>query len=383
MKRLAHFLFILFVVVACQPATASVQLEQPTASPYPDTPSPPKINASLVEAPSLLYLDMLNELDGWGLTNSGIVRTNDGGITWYDVTPPGLTVEGESLDAVFLDADHAWVQVPDMNNYPDAGTLYRTADGGLTWTFNAVQFSGGHMTFLNENDGWMMADLGAGAGSMAVSVFVTKDGGVTWSQMFINDPNHPAATETLPLGGIKGGLVPINLRTAWIGGVTYSPATVYLYRTDDSGITWSQVNLELPADAGSSEAAVAEMKFVNANDGFIALRITGESYRTAFYVTHDSGDTWSLLPTILPGTGTTDFVSAQEIVFYNGQQFYVSRDAGGTWSITESSVVFGDFFASMDFVGASIGWVITSDASSHRSLYKTADGGARWTTLIP
>jgi photosystem II stability/assembly factor-like uncharacterized protein len=38
---------------------------------------------------------------------------------------------------------------------------------------------------------------------------------------------------------------------------------------------------------------------------------------------------------------------------------------------------------SMQFVNATTGWVLTSDASSHRSLYKTIDGGNTWTTIIP
>jgi photosystem II stability/assembly factor-like uncharacterized protein len=37
----------------------------------------------------------------------------------------------------------------------------------------------------------------------------------------------------------------------------------------------------------------------------------------------------------------------------------------------------------IDFVNASTGWALTGDASSHYSLYKTLDGGATWTALIP
>ena len=38
---------------------------------------------------------------------------------------------------------------------------------------------------------------------------------------------------------------------------------------------------------------------------------------------------------------------------------------------------------SMQFVNATTGWALTSDANSHRMLYKTVDGGATWTVLIP
>jgi hypothetical protein len=36
----------------------------------------------------------------------------------------------------------------------------------------------------------------------------------------------------------------------------------------------------------------------------------------------------------------------------------------------------------VQFVNASIGWAVTSDANSHYMLYKSVDGGATWTVLI-
>jgi len=390
MRLKAFWLTWLLILCACSviatPAEPGAQpLQEVPPSPYPDTPAPAVLDAPVVAAPALQSLEMLNQLDGWGVTATQIVRTSDGGSTWYDVTPPGLDETGYTVSTGFLDAEHAWVQMPDMNRFPDAGTLYRSKDGGLTWTFNTVQFGSGRLAFLNETDGWVLADRGVGAGSNAVAVLTTRDGGVTWERVFTNDPNHPTAGESLPLSGLKSSLVPITMETAWVGGLIYAPATVYLYRTNDGGRTWAQVDLELPDDAAESEVAVGEMKFLTERDGYLALRLTGPTYRTAIYVTHNAGETWSLLPTLLPGTGTTEFLSEQELVFYNGQQFYTSRDGGQTWRAVEPDVVFGDFFASMGFASAATGWVAASDPSDpdHRTLYKTTDGGATWFPLIP
>jgi photosystem II stability/assembly factor-like uncharacterized protein len=85
----------------------------------------------------------------------------------------------------------------------------------------------------------------------------------------------------------------------------------------------------------------------------------------------------------VPGSGTTEIASAQEIVFYNGQQFYVTSDAAQTWGLAQPDIVFGDFFADMSFVNATTGWVIKSDLNDHRSLYKSTDGGRTWFPLIP
>jgi hypothetical protein len=76
------------------------------------------------------------------------------------------------------------------------------------------------LTFLDVYNGWMLADLGVGAGSNMVAIFQTKDGGATWTQTYTNDPSAPDASASLPLGGLKADLVPLNKQTAWVTGVT-------------------------------------------------------------------------------------------------------------------------------------------------------------------
>lgn len=367
---------------APQPPTETTQAP-PT--PYPDTPAPPVIQAPVVKSPAFLAVHFFNELDGWGITEMEIVRTNDGGITWYNVTPKDLAETGSTVETFFLDKDQAWVQKPDFNNFPNNGLLYHTVDGGLNWTISATPFSGGNLRFLDPNNGWMLADLGVGAGSNAVAVFQTTDGGATWAQTYTNDPNNPDAGKSLPLGGIKSGLEPLNMQTAWTAGVIYSPGTPYLYRTDDGGRNWSQVDLPLPTGAEKFELDIDrdQMRFVSASDGFLVVRIAGDSTQTAVYITHDAGKTWTLTPTLLPNGGASNFISAQEAVMYNGQQFYVTRDGARTWTIIAPNVLFGDSFAAMDFVSTNTGWVVTLDANNHRSLYRTNDGGATWSPVIP
>src|SRR5215212_1503099 len=82
-------------------ATATESADLPT--PFPDTPAPAAIDAALVEAPALVSLDFLNELDGWGVTETQIVRTNDGGVTWYNVTPPDVAEAGFGVSMFVLD----------------------------------------------------------------------------------------------------------------------------------------------------------------------------------------------------------------------------------------------------------------------------------------
>ena len=382
-KPLLCLLLLVLMISACSQNTNGATS---TLAPYADTPVAAEIEAALVESPALIALDMFNELDGWGVSDTDIVRTNDGGVTWYNVTPPAIEETGFGVDLFALDAEHAWMQKPDFSNYPNSGFLYRTTDGGLTWKGSGVPFSRGDIYFLDEENGWMLADLGVGAGSNAVAVFQTTDGGFTWEQTYTNDPNQPNALDSLPLSGIKSDIVALDMNTAWVSGVVYAPGEVYLYRTDEGGRHWTRVVLPLPDGAQNFELGIddGQMKLISARHGFIAMRLSGESTQTAVYVTSDSGDTWSLMPTIINGAGETEFLSDEEAIVYDGEQFYVTRDGARTWVTVAPDILFGETFAYMEFVNTMSGWVITLDpTTNHRSLYRTSDGGATWFPVIP
>ena len=388
MKRIVSFIFLIsLLLTACtNPSTPVVEEKAvPSPSPYPDTPSPPEIDAPVVETPAIVFIDFLNSLDGWALTETQVVRTNDGGITWYNVSPQITVEDGFNADFFVLDTDHAWVNLPDFNNYPNGGVLYRTSDGGLTWSESSSPFSNGHIQFLDANNGWALADLGVGAGSNAIAVHQTTDGGVTWTQKYINDPNNANAGDSLPLGGLKDGIAPVNMQTAFVYGITYASGVVYLYRTDDGGANWSEVSLPLPVGAENFELGIDadQMKFVTADDGYIVVRMTGDIYQAAIYSSHDGGKTWELTLTPIPEGGSAVFLSAEEMVIYNGAQFYVTKDAARTWRIIPPDVDFSQDFIMMDFVDPNTGWVVTIDEANQYSLYRTGDGGGTWSPIVP
>ncbi|RJP53960.1 MAG: hypothetical protein C4557_03840 [Anaerolineaceae bacterium] len=403
MKRILFSILLVILIAAC--AAPETQIEtaldatesQPAATPTVEeatsatqsvtapqgTPLPEEIAAPEVNSPSIIFIEMMDEVYGWGVTEENIIRTNDGGATWYNVTPPGLTEVGYSVFPEFLDVTHAWIQVVDPNNYPNGGTLYRTSDGGLNWETFATPFSAGDMEFLDANNGWILADLGVGAGSMAVSVFQTQNGGETWNRVYTNDPNLGDAGETLPLSGLKILLVPLDMKTAWVGGVTYSPGTVYLFRTDDAGKTWFNISLILPDEAQTSELGVEMVKFLSPKQGILALRMTSAKPQTILYATNDGGNTWELLPEVIPGIGRFAVPSAREIIVYAENRFHVTEDAGKTFNTVVPEITFGNSITDMSFVNSKTGWVITASPTGRRTLYKTTDGCQTWFPLIP
>jgi photosystem II stability/assembly factor-like uncharacterized protein len=346
-----------------------------------DTPLPPTIAAPIVTSPEITFLHMLNELDGWAISENAILRTTDGGSTWYNVSPQGMTEFGYGTANTFLNASQAWVMVAEASDPAGSGLLYRTDDGGLNWTVYPVPFGGGILTFTDEEHGWMMAFLGIAAGSMGVAIYQTQDGGATWSQTYTNDPNLENAGDSLPLSGIKNNLTPLSADTAWVGGVVYAPETFYLFKTLDGGQTWFPQTLPTPPNIQNAELSIDSGPiFPTPSDGILPVRFFSETDRTGFYVTRDGGENWEFA-SFMPGSGEVDFVSPSDGFFWTGEQFFVTADGAQTWTSVNFDVPFGESFAGMDFVNTRTGWVRTYDVTGEYGLYKTTDGGETWFSM--
>jgi photosystem II stability/assembly factor-like uncharacterized protein len=370
---------LMFVILACTAFGTPQEGSLPTTpASLLGTPLPVTIAAPVESSPAITSLRMLNELDGWAISDSAILRTTDGGSTWYDVSPQGVTAFGFGSAHTFLNASQAWVMVAEASDPAGSGLLYRTGDGGLIWTFYPVPFGGGDLNFIDESNGWMMATLGGAAGSMAVSIYRTNDGGASWTQSYTNDPNLANAGEGLPLAGIKNNLTPLDAKAAWVGGVIYSPETFYLYKSSDGGQTWAPETIPSAPGMQNTEVSVdLGPIFLSPSEGILPVRFSGETLRTGFYTTHDGGVSWEFV-TFMPGAGPVDFISPQDGIFWNGEQFLMSFDGARTWNSIHSDVLFSASFAGMDFVNTRTGWVWTLDETGHYGLYKTTDGGATW-----
>ena len=63
-------------------------------------------------------LDMLDANNGWALTDTSVVRTMDGGATWYNATPASLTVTPISGTNLLLQwpGDHTGWRVQTQTN---------------------------------------------------------------------------------------------------------------------------------------------------------------------------------------------------------------------------------------------------------------------------
>lgn len=383
---------LVFAALAC---TANVSVLQPastdsaTISPSPtaEVTSIPPVSAPPLEGlPNVIpanisSIHMLDPQNGWMLTNTFVLRTMDGGRTWHDVTPRGVSTFGYGTGTSFLDSNRGWVLIADPNDPVNAGTIYRTTDGGIDWDSNPVPFGGGEIHFLDDDKGWMMLPADVGAGNMAVKFFQTSDGGKNWTQVFSNLPTDANSNPTLPHGGIKSGFTPLNMQEAWVSGQSYASNDFYLYHTSDGGHTWSKTKDPIP-NTGEAMYLIQPPVFFDGQTGLLPMTIGSEGSSTLFLKTQDDGATWTMGVSPVPGSGRYSVASRNDVFVWFGSDLSVSHDGGQSWITITPNVTLSDLLAQFQFVDAQNGWAVTSDANGHTSLYKTTDGGQTWVAQV-
>jgi len=370
------------------------------SSTLPATPTLTPISPELpvVASPNLVYLDFQDPQNGWGIaisskgesvTRSYILRSVDGGETWLDATPPQASI-GYSTRLFTLDTNTIWVLVPATDFF--TGTLYHTADGGLTWTSGPVPFGSADLQFLDDNIGRALADRGAAAGSEAVELYQTSDGGLTWTSVFHDDPNQLDSSDSLPFSGIKNGMTFLDTDTGWVTGTRPIDGDLYLFVTRDGGVSWAQQEIPLPAGYEAYQYK-PQAPVLFGQVGFLPLMIDlPDSVELTFYITDNSGATWLGDPTDagrdLPPCLDAFSDATHAWCWDGGSILYFTADGTQSWASTATNLDLSGHLIQLDFVpgpgGQFTGWALTSvDESGNSQLYRTTDNGTIWATLIP
>lgn len=380
-KLWAGLVTVVFMTLACSlPGSVTPTPTAPMSTPTMIIPTS-TLSVPAVTSPQIVSFHMLDASNGWAISDTNVLRTSDGGTTWYNMTPPGLGNLGLSAASFYLDASTAWLALSGAD--PTSGTLYRTTDGGETWTSVTVPFGGGWIKFLDKSNGWDLVGLSAGMSHQAVAVFTTGDGGNTWSRVFINDPTVDGSSDTLPLVGDKNGITALDARHAWVTGAQPSSDFVYIYTSQDGGHTWMHQDVAIPIAYAGGMTSASLPTFFGSADGVLPVVLIANSNGVVFYNSHDAGLTWTASQPVAQGGFISVAFMADYFVWDGGTMLNVSHDSGASWSVVTPNLNVQNQLASFQFVNASTGWALTEDASSHHSFYRTTDGGATWMALIP
>lgn len=288
---------------------------------------------------------------GLGANVQEFTRTTNGGISWTSgLIDVGNTVwELNNISPV--SATTAWVSA--INNITgDAnigvGYIYKTSDGGVSWASQCetcfqvagTSFLNG-VYFFNDNVGVAYGD----PEGVEYEIYRTIDGGATWTRV-------PGANIPNPLTGEYG----YNNTPVASGGTLWFPTNKgRLYRTVDQGATWTVSQAPL-LDFGST-AQSGTAVFSDANNGLLLKNVVAGAVTTRTYATTtNGGTTWSatapftgtrFILNYIPGTTTIVATSAAVPVGTS-----ISTNNGATWTEVEALEQRG----ASAFLNGSTGW---------------------------
>ena len=176
-------------------------------------------------------LSFIDASTGWIIGRSAagaeVHRTVDGGTTWTRLAAPAPAV---LEDVAFVDALNGWVVGSTSVDGDTRGAIWRSSDGGATWTAQWVAPNHFMHLFdvepLSATTAWAVGQSStSGAGEIKL---VTRDGGTTWE-------STPPASETP--GSASSGMLAIDFVDASHGWAAGSWGTII--RTTDGGATWT------------------------------------------------------------------------------------------------------------------------------------------------
>lgn len=239
---------------------------------------------------NITSMRLITPTTGWVLVKQRLLWTTTAGEEWKDITPDTEA----SIDAVFLRNNGTGrVVLRRTKPLPDMGVvleLASTANAGVSWSFQSFtgldeeelnSYSGqASIDYVNELQGWLGVRFSSNANFSFGALFVTADGGTTWSRL----PNPPIAGS------------PVRFVTPTDGWLAGGPGGGSIYVTRDGGNSWQRQSLTPPSDAYSTFQPVYELpEFVNTRDGFMKVTYLGpETSVTVAYRTYDAGLSWEL-----------------------------------------------------------------------------------------
>jgi photosystem II stability/assembly factor-like uncharacterized protein len=311
-----------------------------------------------------------------------VLRTSDAGVTWADITPPDAHV-ADAERFFFLDPQRGWLATYDPMTRMGM-ELWRTVDGGATWTgsaLSAIWSVNWDLRFLSPDLGWLASDPGGEAPKPELRW--SHDGGATWDEPF----DLATATGVSTMGDLTFFDGSNGVMT-WSGG-----GEPGILRTADGGRTWSPARLSSTDEVivnGTPE--YSQLQVIDATKGLLVVdRLDDDNAHLGqtIYETFDAGATW------IARYGDARrrwwaFIDESDWVATDGAEVWRTDDGGGGWSGSSSTGLPVTLLsATMHFVDPMHGWAQAAGAhcptggtgsctGGFYQLLKTFDGGTTW-----
>jgi len=293
-----------------------------------------------------------------GTADGVLYRSDDSGMQWHRLDP-GFPHGGCLLDAIVVDG-RGVVLVGYWEVQGHGGGVARSTDGGQTFVVQkGIQGESVRSLALAPSNPRMVA-----AGTLA-GVFLSRDGGATWSR--VTPEGHPDLRNVESLA-----FDPKD------SNVLYAGTWHLIWKTLDGGVTWGPAHRGMIDDSDVMTLTIDR-------------RHPGNVYATAcsgIYRSTEAGDPWTKLEGIpFSSRRTRAFAQGDTGLLLAGttEGLWVSRDSGTSWDRTTSAdlvvnavIVQGDGTIILGTEGAGIlrssdqgrTWVASNAGFSERFVFK-------------
>jgi photosystem II stability/assembly factor-like uncharacterized protein len=271
--------------------------------------------------------------------DGSVLRTDDGGSRFSSRTALPASGGGPPNDAWFTTPDAGVV----ATGSDTLGKIYRTTDGGNSWTEAATSGALRGLFFVSATTGYAVGQS---------AVLKTTDGGVTW--------NPTEAELDLPLRSVRCADEQHCVLITTGGRVEY---------TDDGFQTIKASQYTVPAIAVHIPGEAAA--FASSN----RVAVVGE--RGAGAVSNDGGKSFDPASSVLPGSYSRLRITSPSAVFAPGSAGSVARttDSGATWTRVGAPTT--NDIVDVAFPNASLGYAVDTDGA----VFRTDNGGGSWAIL--
>jgi uncharacterized protein (TIGR03437 family) len=184
---------------------------------------------------------------GGSYYGAGVLKSTDRGATWtLNAGPfagpfgPTFYDGGARIGSIAVQPANGQVLLlsADLNNPAKSG-IYRSTDGGVTWTLVLGGASGTEALFDPSNANTAYAAMGNPSGDPKNGIYKSQDGGVTWTRMPGSGSN---VFPTANVGRIRVAIAPTNSSVLYAGIENVANGTsLGIWKSTDGGANWANL----------------------------------------------------------------------------------------------------------------------------------------------